>query len=166
MRLRCAGVLLAALLAAAACSDPSPSGSTESTEHVHDTPLGPVPSETTPPTPSIKDPLPGMPPVIDPHNVDASAGAGMLSPAVAGDKPLVYVPHSKSGDVWVIDPATFKVVAKYPVGKELQHVVPSWDLRTLYATDDLGDVVMPFDAHTGQAGQKFHVVDPYNMYFT
>jgi DNA-binding beta-propeller fold protein YncE len=162
--MRVAIVLLAALLAAA-CSSPTPS-STESTVHNHESSLGPLPSETTPPIPAVTNPLPGMPPVTDPHNVDAAAGAGMLSPAVAGDKPLVYVPHSKSGDVWVIDPVTGTVVAKYPVGKELQHVVPSWDLRTLYATDDLGDMVLPFDAHTGQPGQKFHVVDPYNMYFT
>jgi DNA-binding beta-propeller fold protein YncE len=107
-----------------------------------------------------------MPPATDPHNVYAAAGPGMLSAVLAGDKPLVYVPHNKSGDVWVIDPATFQVVAKYPAGRELQHVVPSWDLRTLYATDDRGDQLMPFDPKTGLPGQKFPVVDPYNMYFT
>ena len=52
------------------------------------------------------DLLPGMPPVPDPKNVNAAAAASMLAPAVAADKPLVYVPHNKSGDVWVIDPAT------------------------------------------------------------
>ncbi|MET8847946.1 beta-propeller fold lactonase family protein [Amycolatopsis sp. NPDC004625] len=124
-----------------------------------------VPHLPTPPAPA-PNPLPGMPGVPDPHDVDAAAGAGMLSPAVAGDKPLVYVPHSGSGDVWVIDPATFKVVAKYPAGKELQHVVPSWDLRTLYATDDRGDHVLPFDPKTGLPGKAFPVVDPYNMYFS
>jgi len=128
-------------------------------------PTAGLPNEPAPPQPAFQA-LPGMPAVTDPHNVDANAGAGMLSPAVAGDKPLVYVPHSKSGDVWVIDPATFAVVAKYPVGKELQHVVPSWDLRTLYATDDRGDQVMPFDPKSGLPGPKIHVADPYNMYFT
>ncbi|MEU4525659.1 beta-propeller fold lactonase family protein [Amycolatopsis sp. NPDC024027] len=124
-----------------------------------------VPHLPTPPAPAL-NPLPGMPGVPDPHDVDAAAGTGMLSPAVAGDKPLVYVPHSGSGDVWVIDPATFRVVAKYPAGKELQHVVPSWDLRTLYATDDRGDHVLPFDPKTGLPGKAFPVVDPYNMYFS
>jgi len=128
-------------------------------------PTAGLPNEPTPPQPAFQA-LPGMPAVTNPHNVDANAGAGMLSPAVAGDKPLVYVPHSKSGDVWVIDPATFAVVAKYPAGKELQHVVPSWDLRTLYATDDQGDQVMPFDPKTGLPGPKIHVTDPYNVYFT
>jgi DNA-binding beta-propeller fold protein YncE len=110
--------------------------------------------------------LPGMPPVVDPQNVYASAGTGMVADAVKGDRPLVYVPHTKSGDVWVIDPANFQVVGKYPAGREIQHVVPSYDMRTLYATDDLGDHVVPFDPRTGQPGKEFPVVDPYNMYFT
>ncbi len=122
-----------------------------------DQPTG-VPREPTPPAPAL-NPLPEMPAVTDPHDVDAAAGPGMLSPAVAGDRPLVYVPHSKSGDVWVIDPLTYQVVAKYPVGKELKHVVPSWDLHTLYATDDRGDQVLPFDPRTGRPGTKVPVVD-------
>ena len=48
--------------------------------------------------------LPGMPPVADPHNVYAAAGAGMFSAAANAAKPLIYVPHVKSGDVSVIDP--------------------------------------------------------------
>ena len=71
------------------------------------------------------DPLPGMPPVLDPHDIYSGAAAGMLSDAARAAKPLVYVPHTKSGEVWVIDPATFAVVGKYPLGGELQHVVPS-----------------------------------------
>jgi DNA-binding beta-propeller fold protein YncE len=121
---------------------------------------------STPGQLAAADALPGMPPVTDPHNVYAAAGAGMVADAVKDDKPLVYVPHSKSGDVWVIDPTTFQVVGRYPAGRELQHVVPSYDMRTLYATDDLGDHVLPFDPKTGQPGKPFPVVDPYNMYFT
>ena len=132
-------------------------------------PNSPATSTAQPPANAVTPaagPLPGMPPVPDPHNVDAAAGAGLLTDAVRGDRPLVYVPHAKSGDVWVIDPATNAVIARYPLGREVQHVVPSWDMRTLYATDDIGDQVMPFDARTGQPGRKFHVIDPYNMYFT
>jgi YVTN family beta-propeller protein len=107
---------------------------------------------TTPPTApkSLVDGLPGMPAVTDRHNVYANAGANMVQDALKQDKPLVYVPHSGSGDVWVIDPTTFQVVAKYPAGVELQHVVPSYDMRTLYATDDRGDHLVPFDPKTGQ----------------
>jgi YVTN family beta-propeller protein len=125
-----------------------------------------LPSAPNPPAPQLGDALPGMPPVPDPKNVDAASGAGMLADAVRGDRPLVYVPHNGSSDVWVIDPVTYQVIAKTKVGGELQHVVPAWDMRTLYATDDRTNQLMPFDARTGQPGKAFPVVDPYNMYFT
>jgi DNA-binding beta-propeller fold protein YncE len=111
-------------------------------------------------------PLPGMPAVADPHNVYSDAGADMLNDVTRAAKPLVYVPHSKSGDVWVIDPTTFAVVGKYPEGVQLQHVVPSHDMRTLYATDDLGNTLTPFDPNTGLPGKRIPVSDPYNMYFS
>jgi len=99
--------------------------------------------------------------------VYAAAGAGMLSPVARAAKPLVYVPHTKSRDVWVIDPSSFAVVARYPLGAgELQHVVPSWDMRTLYASDDIGDRLTPFDPATGTPGTPIPVTDPYNLYFT
>ncbi|HEY4454334.1 MAG TPA: YncE family protein [Pseudonocardiaceae bacterium] len=110
--------------------------------------------------------LPGMPPVDDPHNVYADAGSGELSATAKLAKPLVYVPHNGSGDVWVIDPATFQIVAKYPAGVELQHVVPAYDMKTLYATDDLGNKLVPFDPVSGLPGQPIPVTDPYNLYFT
>ena len=145
-------VLIAALLAlVAACAAPAPA---------------PVPAPGPTPAPAAVAPLPGMPPVTDPHNVYAAAGAGALSPAAAAAKPLVYVPHTKSGEVWTIDPTTFAVVGKYKLGGELQHVVPSWDMTTLYASDDTGDHLTPFDPKTGLPGKTFPVVDPYNMYFT
>jgi YVTN family beta-propeller protein len=110
--------------------------------------------------------LPDPPPMPPPPNVFAEAGVDMLAPAVRGDRPLVYVPHSGSGDVRVIDPATYHVVATYPAGHQVQHVVPSHDLRTLYATDNVGNQLLPFDARTGQPGRTIPVIDPYNLYFT
>ena len=122
---------------------------------------------TPAPRPVAGTALPDMPPVTDPHNVYAAAGTGMLSEAARAAKPLIYVPHTTSRDVWVIDPSTFVVVARYPVGTgELQHVVPSWDLHTLYATDDKGDRLTPFDPATGTPGNPIPVTDPYNLYFT
>jgi DNA-binding beta-propeller fold protein YncE len=122
---------------------------------------------TPAPIPVSGTALPGMPTVTDPHNVYAAAGTGVLSEAACAAKPLVYVPHTTSRDVWVIDPSTFVVVARYPVGTgELQHVVPSWDLHTLYATDDKGDRLTPFDPATGTPGKPIPVTDPYNLYFT
>ncbi|MCA1820717.1 MAG: hypothetical protein LC644_02785 [Pseudonocardia sp.] len=118
------------------------------------------------PLDTAMDVLPGMPLLADPHNVYAAAGAGMLSGAVREDRPLVYVPHTNSGDVWVIDPATFTVIARYPVGRQPQHVVPSYDMRTLYATDDRGHHLLSFDARTGLPSGQIPVIDPYNLYFT
>jgi YVTN family beta-propeller protein len=128
----------------------------------------PAPSSTpapAPPTPAVPNQLPGMPEVTDAGNVYAAAGAGMLSPAAAAAKPMVYVPHN-SGEVWEIDPVTFQVVARFPAGQEVQHVVPAWDMQTLYATDDIGNTITPIDPKTGAHGPPIPVDDPYNMYFT
>lgn len=110
--------------------------------------------------------LPGMPPVPNMHDIYADAGRNMLSATAKLARPLVYVPHNQSGDVWVIDQKTFRVVGKYPAGQEIQHVVPAYDERTLYATDDIGNSLLPFDPRTGKPGHKIPVIDPYNMYFT
>ncbi|WP_288025698.1 SMP-30/gluconolactonase/LRE family protein [Arthrobacter sp.] len=123
------------------------------------------PAPTTPAAPAVAG-LPGMPPIIDPHNVYSQAGANMLSGAVKDDRALVYVPHDVSGDVWVIDPRTFAVVAKHPAGEQVQHVVPSYDMRTLYAADDVGNHLLPIDARTGLPGRPIPAIAPYNLYFT
>jgi YVTN family beta-propeller protein len=129
-------------------------------------PEPPEPPAAPPVTAPAVDVLPGMPPVSDPHNVYADAGTDMLSDAAKAAKPLVYVPHTKSGEVRVIDPTTFATVGTYRLGGELQHVVPSWDMQTLYATDDTMNKVVPFDPATGAPGAAIPVTDPYNMYFT
>src|SRR5438874_7764931 len=114
--------------------------------------------------------FPGMPPVIDSHNLYSESTAGKLSPAVAGALTRVYVPHVKSGDVYVIDPATFQVVDKFVVGGNPQHVIPSWDMKTLWvagsAERNLSGMVIPIDPKTGKPGAAIKVQDAYNMYFT
>jgi YVTN family beta-propeller protein len=116
------------------------------------------------------DILPGMPPVPDPTNLYSETGAGKLSPAVADALPRVYVPHVQSNDVYVIDPATFKVVDRFKVGLNPQHVVPSWDLKTLWVTNNAENrttgSLTPIDPRTGKPGKAIAVDDPYNMYFT
>jgi YVTN family beta-propeller protein len=99
-------------------------------------------------------------------DVYAAAHAGMLSPAVAGDVKRVYVPNSEDNTVDVIDPATYRVVAHFAVGKLPQHVTPSWDLKTLYVDNDIGNTLTPIDARTGKPGKAIPVEDPYNLYFT
>jgi YVTN family beta-propeller protein len=112
-------------------------------------------------------PRPGaIPPLADPSNVYAADRAGMLSPTVRGDPALVYVPNSESNTVDVISQKTFKVVEHFSVGGLPQHVTPSWDLRTLYVTNDEGNSLTPIDPRTGRPGTPIDVLDPYNMYFT
>jgi YVTN family beta-propeller protein len=101
-----------------------------------------------------------------PTNVYAADGRGMLSPAVRGARPLVYVPNSQSDSVDEIDPRTFKVVRHFAVGALPQHVTPSYDLKTLYVLNDLGNSVTPIDPRTGAPGRPIPVDDPYNLYFT
>ncbi len=111
-------------------------------------------------------PLPGMPPVIDPHNIYSEDAVGKVNPAIKDFPALVYVPNTKSNDVYVIDQKTFKIVNHFPVGREPQHVVPSWDLKTLWVTSDHGDSVRRIDPATGKEHETIHVEDPYNMYYT
>jgi YVTN family beta-propeller protein len=114
--------------------------------------------------------LEGMPPVPDPSNLYSETVAGKLSPAVAGALERVYVPHVSSNDVYVIDPATQKVVDRFKVGLNPQHVVPSWDLQTLWVTNNAEGTakgtLTPIDPRTGKPGTPIAVDDPYNMYFT
>jgi YVTN family beta-propeller protein len=102
------------------------------------------------------------------HVVDVYAhdGANMLAPAARNALPRVYVPNSRSDTVDVIDPRTFKVVEHFPVSVLPQHVVPAWNLKTLYVTNDLGNSLTPINPRTGKPGTPIPVDDPYNMYFT
>lgn len=112
----------------------------------------------------------GMPPVVNPANLYSEAGAGRLSPAVADALPRIYVPNLRSNDVYVIDPATFKVVEKFRVGYSPQHVVPAWDLKTLWVANNAegrpDGSLTPIDPKTAKPGKEVAVDDPYNMYFT
>jgi YVTN family beta-propeller protein len=110
--------------------------------------------------------LPGMPPVLDAADIYAANHAGNLSDTVKDFPARIYVPNSGSNTVDIIDPATYKIVGHFPVGKQPQHVVPSWDLKTLWVLNDLGDSVTKIDPKTGQKGETLPVRDPYNMYFT
>ncbi len=112
----------------------------------------------------------GMPPVVDPGNLYSEAGAGKLGPATAGALPRVYVPHLRSHDVYVIDPATRTVVDRFRVGINPQHVVPTYDLRALWVTNNAegrsDGSLTPIDPRTGKPGRAIPVEDPYNLYFT
>src|SRR5579884_1069599 len=101
-----------------------------------------------------------------PVDVYAHDRAGDLSPAVRGDPSLVYVPNSMSNTVDVIDQRTFRIVAHFATGALPQHVTPSWDLKTLYVDNDVGNSLTPINPRTGRPGTPIRVEDPYNLYFT
>ena len=114
--------------------------------------------------------VPGMPPVVDANNLYSETAAGKFSAAVQGDLTRVYVPNLRSNDVYVIDPVAMKVVDRFKVGIGPQHIVPSWDLRTLWVTNNAENradgSLTPIDPRTGKPGQPVAVDDPYNMYFS
>jgi DNA-binding beta-propeller fold protein YncE len=111
------------------------------------------------------------PALVDPANVYSETRAGNFSPAVAGALSRVYAPNLQTGEVDVIDPATFTVIDHFAAGQSPQHIVPSWDLQTLWVTGDeslpraRGSLV-PIDPKTGKPGTPVPVDDAYNMYFT
>lgn len=114
--------------------------------------------------------IPGMPPVIDSRNLYSEIGSTHLSPSVRDDLERIYVPNLRSNDVYVIDPATMKVVDKFKVGTAPQHIIPSWDLKTLWVGNNAerrqDGSVTPINPRTGKPGKSIPVDDPYNMYFT
>ncbi len=118
-----------------------------------------APASTRAGTPSAATPAPV-------RNVYAANAAGALTGAARTARPMVYVPNTLSDSVQLIDPATYKVVDRFSTGREPQHVVPSWDLKTLWVNDDLGNDLVPIDPRTGKAGKRVPVEDPYNLYFT
>jgi YVTN family beta-propeller protein len=138
-------------LVAYACS-----GGEDSTQSTDTTSASTVPPTTLATTTTA-------PPVTD---IYANTRAGMLADQVKDVPPRVYVPNGHSATVSVIDPATFQVIDTFPVGRLPQHVVPSYDLRTLYVNNNQGNSLTPIDPVTGQPGAEIPVDDPYNLYFS
>jgi YVTN family beta-propeller protein len=107
-----------------------------------------------------------IPRQLDVHDVYAAGRPNLLSPAVRNDPALVYVPNSGSNTVDVISQTTMRVVGHFPVGLQPQHVTPSWDLRTLWVSNDQGNTLTPIDPSTARPHAPVSVRDPYNLYFT
>ena len=111
-------------------------------------------------------PLAGMPPVLDPNDIYSANKANNLSEVVRNMPERVYVPNLQSSTVTVIDPKTYKVLKTIKTRRGPQHVVPSWDLKTLWVNDNIGNYLTPIDPVTVTAGKDIYVHDPYNLYFT
>jgi len=114
--------------------------------------------------------VPGMPAVPDPKNLYSETGLGKWSPAVSGHLPRIYIPNRSENTVSVLDPVTLKIVETFKVGVHPQHVVPSWDLKTLWVANNAegrtDGSLTPVDPLTGKPGRSIPVDDPYNMYWS
>ncbi len=114
--------------------------------------------------------VPGMPAVPDPVNLYSETGADRMSPAVSNALERIYVPNRSANTVSVIDPAALKVIDTFKVGINPQHVVPSWDLKTLWVANNAegrtDGSLTPIDPTTGKPGESIPVADPYNMYWS
>jgi YVTN family beta-propeller protein len=130
-------------------------------------PGGTLPATLGPPA-RVKT-VPGMPPLVDVRNVYSEVGRNHLAPSVAHDLARIYVPNL-GGSVSVIDPVAYRVVATLAAGRSPQHVVPAWNLRTLWVTNTAegrrDGSVTAIDPRTGKPVASYRVDDPYNMYFT
>ena len=149
-------VTVAVLLSACASGGGSTAATTRATS---------APASSAPSSPSATAAATGSG-EAEAASVYAHTGPGDLTGAATSAKPLVYVPNTVSDTVQVIDPSTYKVIGRFHTGREPQHVVPSWDLKTLWVNDDQGNDLIPIDPRTGKAGRKVAVDDPYNLYFT
>ncbi|WP_408871782.1 YVTN family beta-propeller repeat protein [Entomobacter blattae] len=136
----------------------------------------PAPKEESPTSPNTSSsletapPLDHMPPVVNPNNIYSEANPSNLSATAKEALSRVYVPNLRSNSISVIDPTSMKVVDTFKVGRSPQHVVPSWDLQTLWVTNNAEGTthgsLTPIDPKTGKPGKAIAVDDPYNMYFT
>ena len=135
-----------------------------------------MPTGTGAATPASSNPVPvittvtGMPAVVDAKNLYSETASDRVSPALKDDLERIYVPNLRGNNVTVIDPITLKIVDKFKVGRSPQHVVPSWDLRTLWVANNAergnDGSLTPVDPRTGKPGKNVPVDDPYNMYFS
>ena len=114
-----------------------------------------APTTTAPPTTAAK-----------PDNVYAFTQANQLAPSVRDIPSRVYVPNGMSNTVERDRPEHDGGRRQYPVGQLPQHVVPSWDMQTLYVNNNQGNTLTPIDPRTGKPGAPIPIADPYNLYFS
>ena len=163
-----AGLVGVALLLARGMADARPALLAQANTAA--TPAGAAPATAPSTVAAPISTIPGMPPVLDARNLYSETSTGQFNPVVTGDLERIYVPNLRSNDVYVIDPVAMKVIDRFKVGIGPQHIVPSWDLRTLWATNNAegrtDGSLTPINPRTGKPGKAIPVDDPYNMYYT
>jgi DNA-binding beta-propeller fold protein YncE len=158
------GVAVASAVVAAGCGARGPATTTVDP---------PAPAKDPPATTAgraaapLRMPVPGrIPPPLSRRDVYAAGRPGLLAPEARRALARVYVPNSGSNTVDVIDQRTARIVGHFSTGALPQHVTPSWDLRTLWVTNNTGNSLTPVDPRTARPGRPVPVRDPYNLYFT
>src|SRR5216117_2653402 len=92
--------------------------------------------------------LPGMPAPLDMSDIYSADRPGALNPVVKYFLQRVYVPNTESNTVSVIDPTTYKVIETFQVGRQPQHVTPSYDMTKLWILNDKGNSLTAIDPAT------------------
>lgn len=124
----------------------------------------PAPYLSPRPGTAAKDP-PAAPPVAPAGGrVYAATGPGMIAPNARGMPPRIYVANGRVIDV--VDPGTAQVTARFRVGASASRVVPSWDLRRLWAADGAHGLLVPVGPRSGRRGRPVKVTGPAGLYFT
>ncbi|MDQ2854104.1 MAG: beta-propeller fold lactonase family protein [Chloroflexota bacterium] len=158
---RRAATALAACLLLGACSSSTPSPSSG--------PSGAGLATSSPSTTGVASPSPTAEPTATPvptGGVYAATVSGQIDPSLFGIPARVYVPNETSGDVSVIDPATFAVVGHFTTGAYPEHITPDWDLQRLYVSNMNGGTLTPVDPRTSQPGDSIALpIFPYAVYF-
>jgi len=93
--------------------------------------------------------------------------SGTIDPSLSGVPERVYVPNETSGNVTVIDPATFAVVGQFATGSYPEHVTPDWDLQRLWVSNMNAGTLTRVDPQTRQPADTIRLpIFPYAVYFT
>jgi YVTN family beta-propeller protein len=117
---------------------------------------------------------PSLAPAESPGPSQSTAGgvyagtvSGELDPRVADVPQRVYVPNEESDDVAVIDPATFEVIGRFPVGDMPEHINPDWALEYLWVANMNGGSLTKVDPMTSQPIEEVDLpIYPYALYYT
>ncbi|EJL83509.1 YVTN family beta-propeller repeat protein [Herbaspirillum sp. CF444] len=114
--------------------------------------------------------MPKMLAISNESNLYRGTAPSHMSPTVADALERIYVPNHSDNTVSVIDPETLKVIDTFMVGANPQHVVPAWDLRTLWVANNAegrkDGSLTPIDPITSKPGKAIMVDDPYNLYWS
>jgi YVTN family beta-propeller protein len=80
---------------------------------------------------------------------------------------VVVVLNSRDATVSLIDQASFKEIARHPVGKEPHHLYPTPDNKTLIVANAVSDDLHFLDPVTGEVrGRLRDIIDPYHLAFS